>query len=69
MGLVTVEDEEVPLAVIDQDDLLSTTIFDEDVPLAGLPGTGDASASAGGLLGTMVMSFLGGVGILKKKKK
>ena len=68
MGLITVEDEEVPLAVIEQDDDLSTMIFDEAVPLAGLPGTGDASASAGGLLGTLVMSFFGGVGIIKKRK-
>ena len=43
-------------------------IFDEDVPLAGLPKTGDSAPSTKGLLGVMVMSFLGSVGLMKRKK-
>jgi hypothetical protein len=55
----------VPLAVIDEDYL---EIFDEEVPLAGLPKMGDSSLSPKGLLGTMAMSFLGAVGIIKRRK-
>lgn len=51
-----------------EEDELQVEIFDEDVPLAGLPKMGDAGTSTTGLLGTMMMSFLGIVGLAKRRK-
>ncbi|WP_286081823.1 LPXTG cell wall anchor domain-containing protein [Parablautia intestinalis] len=65
-------DEEVPLAVIEDEEVPLAglvDIFDEDVPLSGLPKTGDSSPSTKGLLGIMMMSFLGSVGLFAGKRK
>ena len=68
----------MPLTVIEEEDVpLSRTpirggyvdIFDEEVPLAAMPKTGDSALSDKGLLGVMVMSFLGAVGLMKNRKK
>ena len=67
--LAVIEDEDVPLARLPRrgrGDLID--IFDEDVPLAGLPKTGDYAPSTKSLLGVMAMSFLGAVGLVRKKK-
>ncbi len=57
-------DEAVPLA-----DRAYTEIFDEDVPLYGLPKTGDTSLPTAGILGLMFMSLIGAVGIMKRRKE
>lgn len=65
-----IPDADVPLGMTEGGDGLDTTeILDEDVPLFGLPKTGDTSASAAGLLGLMLMSLLGAVGITRKRRK
>ncbi len=63
-----IEDDDVPLSKLPRKRGGLIDIFDEDVPLAGLPKTGDSAPSTKGLLGVMVMSFLGSVGLMKRKK-
>ncbi len=65
-----IPDADVPLGGADGGDGDSLTeILDEDVPLYGLPKTGDTSASTAGILGLMLMSLLGAAGIMKKRKE
>ncbi len=65
-----IPDAAVPLGRAEEGEGDSLTeILDEDVPLYGLPRTGDASASTAGILGLMLMSLLSAAGIMKKRKK
>ena len=45
-----------------------TEIPEEEVPLFGLPKTGDNSIPVGGLVGMMLASLLGAFGISRKRK-
>ncbi len=44
-------------------------IMDEDVPLVGLAKTGDRSIPIGALVGLMLVSLLGALGVAKKRKE
>ena len=65
-----IPDADVPLGGMDggEGDSL-TEILDEDVPLYGLPKTGDTSLPTVGILGLMLMSLIGAAGIMKKRKE
>lgn len=65
-----IPDADVPLGGADGGDGdAMTEILDEDVPLYGLPKTGDTSVPTAGILGIMLMSLLGAAGIIKKRKE
>lgn len=65
-----IPDADVPLGGADGGDGdAMTEILDEDVPLYGLPKTGDTSVPTAGILGIMLMSLLGVAGIIKKRKE
>ena len=66
---VTINPDEVPLAALPEGGQSgAVSIPDADVPLFGLPKTGDNSIPVGGLVGMMLVSILGAFGISKKRK-
>ena len=68
--LVTLDPEDVPLAMMPPEDpVVLVPIDDDNVPLFGLPRTGDRSVSTGALLGMMVFSLMAACGIYVKKNK
>ena len=67
--VVNIVDEEVPLAVFEEEEDELIEISENDVPLSALPKTGDSSLSTKSLLGLMAISFLGVVGIRRKQKE
>ena len=67
---VTINPEEVPLAPLPGGEQSGTPVIpEEEVPLIGLPRTGDNSISISGLVGMMLVSLLGAFGISRKRKK
>ena len=68
-GTVTINPDDVPLAPLPDDgQSVVTEIPEEEVPLFGLPKTGDNSIPVGGLVGMMLASLLGAFGISRKRK-
>ena len=68
-GTVTINPDDVPLAPLPDDgQSIVTEIPEEEVPLFGLPKTGDNSIPVGGLVGMMLASLLGAFGISRKRK-
>lgn len=65
-GGTVITDSDVPLSVSPGSDSL-TDIFDEDVPMAAVPTTGDSSGLWYGIVAASVAG-LTGVSILEKKK-
>lgn len=68
--LISIDPEAVPLANLPNEPVEDTplVILDEDVPLAGLAKTGDRSIPIGALVGLMLVSLLGVLGVAKKRK-
>lgn len=64
----TITSDGVPLAAY-PGDAAATLIPEEEVPLFGLPRTGDPSFSLSALAGAMIASLAGILAILRKKKK
>lgn len=69
--LVNINPEDVPLANIPNEPVAQAPleILDEDVPLVGLAKTGDRSVPIGVLVGLMMVSLLGALGVSRKRKE
>lgn len=68
---ITIDPEAVPLAMLpggNGDPNALTNIEDEEVPLFGLPRTGDYGIPLNALIGAMILSLAGAMGILWKRK-
>lgn len=69
--LVNINPEDVPLANLPNEPVAQAPleILDEDVPLVGLAKTGDRSVPIGVLVGLMMVSLLGALGVSRKRKE